>query len=108
MSRKPNYLAAGFRLLAFVAALVATNRAAAAETRFVQDRFAIGFWDDPPADQQTDARFAEIAEANFTFIIGNFGATTPKAAEAANPVVRSARPEDDRLHGRAAAGSVAG
>ena len=81
MSRKPNYLAAGFRLLAFVAALVATNRAAAAETRFVQDRFAVGFWDDPPADQQTDTRFAEIAEANFTFIIGGFGATTPKAAE---------------------------
>ena len=34
---------------------------------------------DPPADQQTDARFAEIAAANFTFVIGNFGATTPEA-----------------------------
>jgi hypothetical protein len=53
--------------------------AAAAETRFVQDRFAVGFWVDPPADQQTDTRFAEIAHANFTFIIGNFGATTPAA-----------------------------
>jgi hypothetical protein len=45
--------------------------------RFTQDRFAIGFWVDPPSDQQTDARFAEIAAANFTLVIGNFGATTP-------------------------------
>jgi hypothetical protein len=50
-----------------------------ASPRFVQDRLAVGFWVDPPADQQTDARFAEIADANFTFVIGNFGATTPDA-----------------------------
>jgi hypothetical protein len=41
--------------------------------RFVQDEFAIGFWVDPPADQITDARYKEIAEANFTLVIGNFG-----------------------------------
>src|SRR5512133_3537767 len=46
-------------------------------SRFTQDRFAIGFWVDPPSDQQTDERFAEIAAANFTLVIGNFGATTP-------------------------------
>ena len=57
------------------AALGETN----ASPRFVQDRLAVGFWVDPPADQQTDARFAEIADANFTFVIGNFGATTPEA-----------------------------
>ena len=51
--------------------------AAASQARFVQDRFAVGFWVDPPAEQQTEARFAEIAHANFSFIIGNFGATTP-------------------------------
>jgi hypothetical protein len=39
----------------------------------------VGLWVDPPADQQTDARFAEIADANFTFLIGIFGATTPAA-----------------------------
>ena len=41
--------------------------------RFVQDRFAIGFWVDPPADQITDARYKEIADANFTFVLGAFG-----------------------------------
>lgn len=47
------------------------------QNRFVQDRFGIGFWVDPPADDKMEARYAQIAEANFTFIIGNFGATTP-------------------------------
>ena len=46
--------------------------------RFVQDRFAIGFWVDPPSDQITDARYKEIAEANFTFVMGNFGPQTDK------------------------------
>lgn len=43
--------------------------------RFEQDRFAIGFWVDPPADEKMDQRYAEIAEANFTLVIGGFGAT---------------------------------
>ena len=34
--------------------------------RFVQDRFAIGFWVDPPIDERADQRYAEIAAANFT------------------------------------------
>ena len=67
--------------LAVVALAVITHlcRANAADPRFVQDRLAVGLWSDPPGDQQTDARFAELAEANFTFLIGNFGATTPAA-----------------------------
>lgn len=48
------------------------------EGRFVQDRFAIGFWVDPPADQITDERYREIAEAHFNFVLGPFG---PKNAE---------------------------
>ncbi len=78
-------LRTGLALLAVASGVVlgGSGRAArAAEpslARFVQDRFAIGFWVDPPPDQQTEARFAEIAAANFTFIIGNFGATTPDA-----------------------------
>lgn len=44
--------------------------------RFVQDRFAIGFWVDPPADQITDARYKEIADANFTVVHGAFGPQT--------------------------------
>lgn len=46
--------------------------------RFVQDRFAIGFWVDPPANQITDARYKEIADANFTFVLGAFGPKTVK------------------------------
>jgi hypothetical protein len=64
--------------VALVAALQLCH-AAAADPHFVQDRLAVGLWVDPPPDQQTDARFAELAEANFTFLIGNFGATTPVA-----------------------------
>ena len=62
-----------------LAAFTHLYRATAADPRFVQDRLAVGLWVDPPAHQQTDARFAEIADANFTFLIGNFGATTPQA-----------------------------
>jgi len=48
--------------------------------RFVQDRFAIGFWVDPPLGEDADARYAEIADANFTLVLGGFGATTPELA----------------------------
>jgi len=49
--------------------------------RFVQDRFAIGFWVDPPAEDDMDARYEEIAEANFTLVLGGFGARTPETVE---------------------------
>ena len=51
---------------------------AADQERFVQDRFAIGFWVDPPADEKMDARYSEIAQANFTMVLGGFGASTPE------------------------------
>jgi len=51
--------------------------AAHAQQRFQQDRFAIGFWVDPPIDDRADERYAEIAAANFTFVIGGFGAGNP-------------------------------
>lgn len=51
----------------------------ASNHRFNQDRFAIGLWVDPPASSDLDERYAELAEANFTFIIGNFGASTSNA-----------------------------
>ena len=43
---------------------------------FKQDRFAISMWVDPqvvPAEY--DERYLEIAQANFTVLLGNFGAT---------------------------------
>lgn len=51
---------------------------AAAPQRFSQDRFAIGFWVDPPADQNMERHYADIAAANFTMVIGGFGAGTPE------------------------------
>ena len=49
--------------------------------RFVQDRFVIGFWCDPPADEKMSERYQEIAEANFTLVLGGFSATTPETIE---------------------------
>jgi hypothetical protein len=51
--------------------------AMAQEGRFIQDCLAIGFWVDPPLDDRAEERYAEIAEANFTMIIGGFGAASP-------------------------------
>ncbi|MCP4314445.1 MAG: hypothetical protein GY790_24585, partial [Bacteroidetes bacterium] len=49
--------------------------------RFVQDRFAIGFWVDPPIGEDAELRYKEIADANFTVVIGGFGARTPEAVK---------------------------
>ena len=45
--------------------------------RFEQDRFAIGFWVDPPLDDRADARYKEIADAHFTLVIAG-SADTPE------------------------------
>ena len=65
-------------VLIVIAVVMLTDCSQAKETagRFVQDRLAIGFWVDPPADQITDARYKEIADANFTFVLGAFGPKT--------------------------------
>jgi hypothetical protein len=60
-----------------LASLCATP--ATAQDRFVQDRFAIGFWVDPPDRGDWDVRYREIADANFTLVLGGFGATTKEA-----------------------------
>lgn len=61
--------------------LLAASAASAQSDRFVQDRFAIGFWVDPPADEQMDARYKEIADANFTVVLGGFGASSLETVE---------------------------
>ena len=45
----------------------------AAAGRFVQDRFAIGFWVPPQTEENLRERYREIADANFTLVIGSFG-----------------------------------
>lgn len=63
-----------------VVSLFAALNGAAAESRFVQDRFGVGFWVAPRTDENLDARYAEIAEANFTFVIGLCGEKSPMPA----------------------------
>lgn len=45
--------------------------------RFTQSEFAIGMWVEPPLDERADARYQELADANFTLVIGGFYANTP-------------------------------
>ena len=61
-----------------------THGTAWAGDRFVQDRFVISFWVDPPFDENADQRYREIADANFTMVLGGFGTTletVPKMLE---------------------------
>ncbi|MDX9976180.1 MAG: beta-galactosidase [FCB group bacterium] len=60
---------------------LAMLQGADAPERFVQDRFAIGFWVDPPADEKMAERYEEIADANFTVVLGGFGAKDAKTTK---------------------------
>lgn len=63
----------------FAAFLVGTQVPASADEKtFQQPEFAIGFWVDPPLDAKADQRYKEIAEANFTLVLGGFGANNPQ------------------------------
>jgi len=46
-------------------------------TRFEQKELVISFWVDPPADERMEEHYRMIAEANFTVVLGGFGASTP-------------------------------
>jgi hypothetical protein len=50
----------------------------ASPQRLVQDRFAIGFWVDPPADERMEERYRQIAEASFTLFLGANASRTPE------------------------------
>jgi len=52
-----------------------------AKDNFVQDRFAIGLWVDPPLDERAEARYKELSEANFTMVIGGFGGDVQRAKQ---------------------------
>ncbi|MBI1320995.1 MAG: hypothetical protein GC168_18880 [Candidatus Hydrogenedens sp.] len=58
-----------YRIIAAAVLACCVQFGAAAEG-FEQDRFAIGFWVDPPADQLTPKRYEEIADAGFSVVIG--------------------------------------
>lgn len=61
--------------------MTATDCAYGQAQRFIQDRFAIGLWVDPPADEKMDQRYRELAEAHFTLVIGGFGAKDKQAIQ---------------------------
>lgn len=67
------------RLMAVVVLLLigfkGSNALSVVERRFVQDRFAIGFWWPPHTSENLPERYREIAEANFTLVIGTAGTT---------------------------------
>ncbi len=67
-----------WRIMVVVLTLMAGTGIAEPTDRFVQDRFAIGFFGDPPPGSDYDVRFAEIAEANFTVaILGGLAENDP-------------------------------
>ncbi len=79
-----------FTALAFIAIGAGLARTASAADagdtaskpcKFVQDRFAIGFWVDPPLDERADARYHELADANFTMVIGSSAGSDKKALD---------------------------
>lgn len=64
-------------LLLTIIILAATAQSAESNKgRFVQDRFVISFWVDPPNEEITDARYKEIADAHFNVVHGAFGPAT--------------------------------
>lgn len=67
----------GLCMLGFSGRAAEMTTASSDAGKFVQDRFAISFWVDPPADADMEHRYQEIADANFTMVLGGFGATKP-------------------------------
>ncbi|MBL9174315.1 MAG: hypothetical protein JNL10_12325 [Verrucomicrobiales bacterium] len=65
------------RLAALVTLLIGAHpNPVSAETEkhpFVQDRLAIGMWVPPQTDVDLESRYREIADANFTVVIGTAG-----------------------------------
>ena len=60
-------------ILTSLALLAAASSPGATPPRFVQDRFVIGMWVPPATHEKLDAHYKEIAEANFTLVVGQSG-----------------------------------
>lgn len=69
------------RILLLSTTLTLVIAAHAADNRFHQDRFVIGLWVDPPVDDRVEERYQEVADANFTVVLGAFGAENDAETE---------------------------
>jgi hypothetical protein len=63
-------------LIVSILSIACSASAAEPEGKFVQNRFVISFWVDPPADDRMAERYKEIADADFTVVLG--GAAEPE------------------------------
>jgi len=72
--KRPTILFAAVAWVVLWLPAFSVQHAAAAEPRpFTQDRFVIGMWVSPATNEELDARYREIAEANFTLVVGRSG-----------------------------------
>jgi len=72
--KRPTILFAAVAWVVLWLPAFSVQHAAAAEPRpFTQDRFVIGMWVSPATNEELDARYREIAEANFTMVVGRSG-----------------------------------
>ena len=72
--------AALYSVLCLLTTLVAWGEGAPAKG-FVQDQFVVGMWVSPQTQENLDARYQEIAEANFTLVVGESGTDVQKHLE---------------------------
>ncbi len=68
-------------ILPLLAMLAASNSPGATPPRFVQDRFVVGMWVPPATHEKLDAHYKDIAEANFTLVVGKSGTSAQEHLE---------------------------
>ncbi len=76
MCKNPNHKNLG--ALTALTLLAVASVFGADPSRFVQDRFVIGMWVPPATNEGLDERYREIAEANFTLVVGQSGTNAAK------------------------------
>ena len=76
MKRLPRLFVVGWSL-AWLFIGTSSNAATPETPRFIQDRFVIGMWVPPATNDDLDARYADIAAANFTLVVGRSGNSDP-------------------------------
>jgi hypothetical protein len=63
-------------IMACAVVLASSDVSAQESKHFQKDRFAIGYWVGPRTSDNLRERYREIAEANFTLVMGRLGETS--------------------------------